>query len=188
MYAIFVQLNHHRVMLHIFKRDVEQNSPASPLFTQPLFGRRSKKTSKLRVTSLCVGNSPGIGEFPAQMVSNGENVPIWWRHHRHPISSKFLRNIVIWTQYIRNTIMISPAVVWYTISNTHCQTQSSQFCEVIFAVQQKIIAPKCLCLRENISRKYHCLRTRLFSTLALSWRPLIYNDCCSFVNLAPVSI
>ena len=46
-----------------------------------LFRRRSKKTSKLRVTGLCVGNSPGSGEFPAQMASNAENVSIWWRHH-----------------------------------------------------------------------------------------------------------
>ena len=46
-----------------------------------LFGCRSKKTSKLRVTGLCVGNSPGTGEFPAQMASNAENVSIWWRHH-----------------------------------------------------------------------------------------------------------
>ena len=23
----------------------------------------------------------GIGEFPAQMASNAENVFIWWRHH-----------------------------------------------------------------------------------------------------------
>ena len=29
----------------------------------------------------CVWNSPVIGEFPAQMVSNAENVSIWWRHH-----------------------------------------------------------------------------------------------------------
>ena len=43
-----------------------------------LFWRRSKKTSKLRVTGLCVGNSPGTGEFPAQMASNAENVSIWW--------------------------------------------------------------------------------------------------------------
>ena len=43
--------------------------------------RRSKKTSKLRVTGLCVGNSPVTGEFPAQMASNTENVSIWWRHH-----------------------------------------------------------------------------------------------------------
>ena len=46
-----------------------------------LFRHRSKKTSKLLVTGLCVGNSPGTGEFPAQMASNAENVSIWWRHH-----------------------------------------------------------------------------------------------------------
>ena len=46
-----------------------------------LFRRRSKKTSKLRVTGLCAGNSPGTGEFPAQMASNAENVSIWWRLH-----------------------------------------------------------------------------------------------------------
>ena len=43
--------------------------------------RRSKKTSKLRVTDLCAGNSPVTGEFPAQRASNAENVSIWWRHH-----------------------------------------------------------------------------------------------------------
>ena len=46
-----------------------------------LFGRRSTKTSKLRVIGLCAGNSPGTGEFPAQMASNAENVSIWWHHH-----------------------------------------------------------------------------------------------------------
>ena len=46
-----------------------------------LFRLRSKKTSKLRVTGLCAGNSPGTGEFPAQMASYAENVSIWWRHH-----------------------------------------------------------------------------------------------------------
>ena len=30
-----------------------------------LFRRKSKKTSKLRITGLCVGNSPVTGEFPA---------------------------------------------------------------------------------------------------------------------------
>ena len=46
-----------------------------------LFRRRSKKTLKLRVTGLCAGNSPGTGEFTAQMASNAENVSIWWRHY-----------------------------------------------------------------------------------------------------------
>ena len=48
-----------------------------------LFGRRSKKTSKLRVTGLCEGNSPVTVEFPAQRASNSENVSIWWRHYEH---------------------------------------------------------------------------------------------------------
>ena len=52
-----------------------------------LFERRSKKTSKLRVTGLCVGNSPETGEFPAQMASNAENISIWWRHHDTPNNS-----------------------------------------------------------------------------------------------------
>ena len=50
-------------------------------FLNRLFGCRSKKTSKLRVTGLCAGNSPGTGIFPARMASNAENVAIWWRHH-----------------------------------------------------------------------------------------------------------
>ena len=28
-------------------------------------------------------SSAEAGEFPAQMASNAENVPIWWRHHVH---------------------------------------------------------------------------------------------------------
>ena len=43
--------------------------------------RRSKKTSKLRVTGLFVVNSPVTCEFTAQSASNAENVSIWWRHH-----------------------------------------------------------------------------------------------------------
>ena len=42
--------------------------------------RGSKKTSKLRVTGLCVGNLPVTGDFPAQKATNAENVSIWWRH------------------------------------------------------------------------------------------------------------
>ena len=43
--------------------------------------RKSKKTSKLRVTDLCKGNSPVTGEFHAQRASNAENVSTRWRHH-----------------------------------------------------------------------------------------------------------
>ena len=40
------------------------------------FRRRSKETSKLRVTGLCVGNSLVTEEVPAQRASNAENVSI----------------------------------------------------------------------------------------------------------------
>ena len=50
-----------------------------------LFVCRSKKTSKLRVTGLCAGNSPETGEFPAQMAIYAENISIWWRHHEEQI-------------------------------------------------------------------------------------------------------
>ena len=40
--------------------------------------RRSQKTSKLCVAGLCAGNSPVTGEFPAQRVSNAENVSHWF--------------------------------------------------------------------------------------------------------------
>ena len=47
-----------------------------------IYSRRSStKTSKLRVTGLCGGNSPVTGEFPAQMASNAKKISIWWRHH-----------------------------------------------------------------------------------------------------------
>ena len=46
-----------------------------------VYSGADKKKSKLRVTGLCVGNSPVTGEFPAQIASNVENVSFWWRHH-----------------------------------------------------------------------------------------------------------
>ena len=60
--------------------DVSIHQPHDCILNR-LFRRRSKKTSKLRVTGLCAGNSPVIGEFPAQRASNAEFVSIWWRHH-----------------------------------------------------------------------------------------------------------
>ena len=59
---------------------VSKHQPYDCLLNR-LFRRRSKKTSKLRVTGLCAGNSPRTGEFTVQMASDAENVSIWWRHH-----------------------------------------------------------------------------------------------------------
>ena len=63
------------------ERDNVSNHQPHDCLLNRLFTRRSKKTSKLRVTGLCAGNSPETGEFPAQRASNAENGSIWWRHH-----------------------------------------------------------------------------------------------------------
>ena len=58
-----------------------------------LLRRRSKKTSKLRVTGLCEGNSPVTGEFRSQRASNTENVSIFtspWIHYN--LSSYYATN------------------------------------------------------------------------------------------------
>ena len=47
-----------------------------------LFRHRSRKTSKLRVTGFCEGNSPVTSEFPAQRSSNTES------HHAPEIPLK----------------------------------------------------------------------------------------------------
>ena len=61
-----------------------------------LFGRRSKKTSKLRVTGLCAGISAVTGEFPARMASNAENVSIWlWQYACRPLGTKVRISIKI---------------------------------------------------------------------------------------------
>ena len=60
---------------------VSQISSLASVLLNRLIRCRSKKTSKLRVTGLCAGNSPETGEIPAQRASNAENVSIWWSHH-----------------------------------------------------------------------------------------------------------
>ena len=105
-----------------------------------LMRRTSKKTSKLRVTGLCAGNSPGTGEFPAQMASDAENVSIWWRHHvlqnatqstnrSHSLSGFYHKNLHIICILILNTtrhtilnstlydihIKVNFSFAWYSI-------------------------------------------------------------------------
>ena len=69
--ALFIKLRHNG-------RDGVSNHQPHECLLNCLFRGRSKKTSKLRVTGFCAGNSPMTGEFPAQMASNAENVSIWW--------------------------------------------------------------------------------------------------------------
>ena len=100
-----------------------------------LFGRRWKKSSKLRPTGLCEGNSPVTGEFPAQKTNNAENVSILWRHHgflmgyyqgiiasigfyalpmgilRSCVSKKCRFDIYIYIEFVKT----NKVIVWYVI-------------------------------------------------------------------------
>ena len=80
------------------ERDGVSNHQHHHCLLNRFFRSRSKKTSKLHVTGLCVGNSPVTGEFPSQMVSNAEKVSIWWRHH-DTIVEPVLTRIKLHQQY-----------------------------------------------------------------------------------------
>ena len=80
-----------------------------------LFGRRSKKASKLRVTGLCARNSPGTGEFPAQMASNAENVFIWWRHH---VFQQILKLTTMKTQSSA-LLTFCKRILWWMVDSPH---------------------------------------------------------------------
>ena len=65
------------------------------------FRCRSKKTSKLRVTGLCAGNSP--------VTINAENVSIWWRHHVIKAANIMIRSRydnIPWASYVGYTMLL----------------------------------------------------------------------------------
>ena len=76
----------HNVRTHFYYNDVIMDAMVFHITSltiaySTIFRHRSKKTSKLCVTGLYEANSPVIGEFPAQLTSNAENISIWCRHH-----------------------------------------------------------------------------------------------------------
>ena len=105
-----------------------------------LFRRKSKKTSKLRVTGLCAGNSPGTGEFPAQMASYAENVSIWWRHHVETL--QFPSCIALLYHWLLTIIAsengLSPgrrqAIIWYNDGILLIWPLGTNFSEILIEI------------------------------------------------------
>ena len=58
------------------ERDGVSNHQPHKCLLDGLFQRRSKTTSKLRVTGLCEGNSPVTGEYPTQRPVTQKMFPI----------------------------------------------------------------------------------------------------------------
>ena len=81
-------------------RDGVSNHQSHDCLLNHSFRCRSQKTSKLRVTGLCAGNSTVTGEFPAQMASYAEYVSIWWRHHGNQGAIDFLDRYWYWPIFI----------------------------------------------------------------------------------------
>ena len=92
------------------ERDGVSNHQPHDCLLNRLFRRRWKKTSKFRVAGLCVGNSPVTGEFPAQRVSNAENVSTRWRHHDDDTDHAIMWYsyvIIIWTFIAMNFLWMT---------------------------------------------------------------------------------
>ena len=112
-------------------RDSVSNHQPHDCLLNRLFRRRSKETWKLRVTGLCVGNSPGTGEFPAQRATNAENVSIWWRHHlwrfvdKHEVTEPRLVNC----RYL-HIVYIYPVSKMFCILSINC----SVFSQFLFKI------------------------------------------------------
>ena len=103
---------------HYGRVGVSNHQPHDCLLNRS-FRHRSKKTSKLRVTGLCAGNSPVTGEFPAQTASNAENFSIWWRHHdRFHISDDYWAPDKWWPRELR---------IWSTILECFMVDISNEF-------------------------------------------------------------
>ena len=62
-------------------RDGVSNHRRLDCLLNRLYGRRSKKTSTLRVTGLCEGNPSVTDVLPSPSASNAKNVSLWRRHH-----------------------------------------------------------------------------------------------------------
>ena len=92
-----VSSNLHITVRHNGRDSVSNHQPHHCLLNR-LFRRRSKKTSKLRVTGLCVGNSPET---------------FWWRHHDscNYFSWLGLNSSSIWY------FMLSELILWYDIQH-----------------------------------------------------------------------
>ena len=114
-------------------RDGVSNHQPRDCLLNRLFRLRSKKTSTLRVTGLCAGNSPVTGEFPAQMASNAENVSIWWRHYA-----------------IRYTTLNSPmektneSLKWQRTSHSEAVGNGVYIGSVLYRTDRVTTAPHCI--------------------------------------------
>ena len=94
-----------------------------------------QRKSKHRVTGLCAGNSPGTGEFPAQMASKVEKVSIWWRHHAtflHAVHPHILLKGNASKQMINNNEIIITRNIIKSWSDSHYIEYHDQHAKMVW--------------------------------------------------------
>ena len=112
-----------------------------------LFRRRSKKTSKLRVTGLCVGNSPGPVNSPHKGPVTRKMFSIWWRHHEIMACRLFGLNI-IWS----NADLSSPIGTHRKkISEFLFRIQTSSLKKMPLEMSSEKCRPFCLALSQCVN-------------------------------------
>ena len=102
---------------HLSERDGISNHWRLHCLLSCWFRPRSKKTLKLRVTTLCAGNSLVTSEIPPQKASNTENVSIWWCH----LMVKFACTDEMVTI---NSVWCNDAIWWHRSGSIFVQVQA----------------------------------------------------------------
>ena len=148
------------------ERDSISNHQPYDCLLKRLFRRRSKKTSKPRVTGLCVGNSPGTGEFPAQMASYAENVSIWWRHHVRSSGKLFLWSWLNSVPHFTMDVTTYPCLSMLGLKLIHISKRGHRLAALVKADRRHILFGSAL-----IWKQWHCGHL-------WSWKIFVSNHSC----------
>ena len=159
------------------ERDSVSNHQPHDCLLNRLFRRRPKKTSKLRITGHCEGNSQGTGEFPAQMASYAENASIWWRHH--VITYCYFKRVGICSSkqicrvtHLRDGIVLCSWSRWTSIKNTIIYIGYAHF-TIFFILIVNYIGP---------SKQIQSFISLCFVTILLSVQNRLMWHICQFTS------
>ena len=142
-----------------------------------------KHQSSASLAFVCMGNSPGTGEFPAQMASYAENVSIWWRHHELSLSALYVLFVgQCWNFFARitTTVFNYRKKFWHRHELCH-ETSAGGFiinlnhCHVVYQQSREKLKTKSMA-----GNSFKVFRSKIVA---------IYNidDWVSITFLAPVS-
>ena len=111
---------HTSLQWRYYGRDGVSNHQPHHCVLNRLFRRKSKKTSKFRVTGICAGNSPVTGKFPAQI-----SMYVYVTHNYY---SLFHRSVLYLTNF---TIIALPEIYIYKQINI-CPHESCRVEYIVF--------------------------------------------------------